>query len=299
MLALASLLLWAGGDYRPTESDVAIASFRFNLLAWEAGNVFDKWYHELVALLPWNSPPPRGESIALAQDFFRLGEEERRLEGDLLTVGETSAEADDFRRRLSEIHQQQSGTRAAVERFIEREISDILVDEGFSSRIGAILPPVDTVFDHSPSLLVTSPRDRIFRQESVLLRHGIRPGDRALLEDTTLRERDLSAIVVNTGGIGSFPTVVSSSSSLHHALTTVAHEWLHNWFFFQPLGQHFWDSPEMTTLNETAATLGGWEFGDRVYETMTGIVVDRSPPAPPREPDPDAFDFNARCGRPG
>jgi hypothetical protein len=73
----------------------------------------------------------------------------------------------------------------------------------------------------------------------------------------------------------------------------VAHEWLHNWFFFQPLGQHFWDSPEMTTLNETAATLGGWEIGDRVYETMTGIVVDRSPPAPPREPDPDAFDFNA------
>ena len=293
VLALASLLLWAGRDYRPTESDVAIASFRFNLLAWEAGNVFDKWYHELVALLPWNSPPPRGERIAQAQDFFRLGEEERRLEGDLLTVGDTSAEADDFRRRLSEIHQQQSGTRAAVERFIEREISDILDDEGFSSRIGAILPPVDTVFDHSPSLLVTSPRDRIFRQESVLLRHGIRPGDRALLEDTTLRERDLSAIVVNTGGIGSFPTVVSSSSSLHHALTTVAHEWLHNWFFFQPLGQHFWDSPEMTTLNETAATLGGWEIGDRVYETMTGIVVDRSPPAPPREPDPDAFDFNA------
>ena len=293
VLALASLLLWAGRDYRPTESDVAIASFRFNLLAWEAGNVFDKWYHELVALLPWNSPPSRGESISLAQDFFRLGEEERRLEGDLLTVGETSEEADDFRRRLSEIHQQQSGTRAAVERFIEREISDILDDEGFSSRIGAILPPVDTVFDHSPSLLVTSPRDRIFRQESVLLRHGIRPGDRALLEDTTLRERDLSAIVVNTGGIGSFPTVVSSSSSLHHALTTVAHEWLHNWFFFQPLGQHFWDSPEMTTLNETAATLGGWEIGDRVYETMTGIVVDRSPPVPPREPDPDAFDFNA------
>ena len=292
VLALASLLLWAGRDYRPTESDVAIASFRFNLLAWEAGNVFDKWYHELVALLPWNSPPSREESIVLAQDFFRLGEEERRLEGDLVTVGETSAEADDFRRRLSEIHQQQSGTRAAVERFIEREISDILVDEGFSSPIGAILPPVDTVFDHSPSLLVTSPRDRIFRQESVLLRHGIRPGDRALLEDMTLRERDLSAIVVNTGGIGSFPTVVSSSSSLHHALTTVAHEWLHNWFFFQPLGQHFWDSPEMTTLNETAATLGGWGIGDRVYEAMTGIVVDRSPPAPPREPDPDAFDFN-------
>ena len=293
VLALIALLLWAGKDYRPSEADVAVASFRFNLLAWEVGNVFDKWYHELVSLLPWNSPPSRQESIALADEFFRLGREERRLEGEILTVPDSSPEASDIRQRLDEIHHRQTETRAAVELFIEREISEILVDEGFASRIGAILPPVDTVFGHSPGLLVTSPRDRIFRQDNVLLRHGIRPDDRAWLEDMTLQERDLSAIVVNTGGIGSFPSVVSSGSSLHHALTTVAHEWLHNWFFFQPLGQHFWDNPDMTTLNETAATLGGWEIGDRAYEAMTGIVVDRSPPAPPGERDPNAFDFSS------
>ena len=293
VVALAALLLWTGKDYRPTESDVAIASFRFNLLAWEAGNVFDKWYHELVALLPWSSPSPREESIALAEEFFRLGGEERRLESELLTVDDASPEADGIRQRLAEIHRQQTGTRAAVERFIEREISDILVDEGFASRIGAILPPVDTTFGHSPALLVTSPRDRIYRQDNILLRHGVRPDDREALEDITLRERDLAAIVVNTGGIGTYPSVVSSGSSLHHALTTVAHEWLHNWFFFQPLGQHFWDSPDMTTLNETAATLGGWEIGDRAYEAMTGIVTDRSPGPPSRERDPNAFDFSA------
>ena len=290
---LAALLLWAGKDYRPTETEVAVASHRFNLLAWEVGNVFDKWYHELVALLPWNSPSPREERIELAEEFFLLGQEERRLEGELLTVGESSPEADSIRRRLDEIHEQLNIIRPAVEQTVEREISDVLAAEGFSSRIGAILPPVDTVLGHAPTLLVTSPRDRIFRLENTLLRHGIRPDDREALEQLTLDERDLSAIVVNIGGVGTFPSVVSSGSSLHHALTTVAHEWLHNWFFFQPLGQHFWDSPDMTTLNETAATLGGWEIGDRAYEAMTGIKFERQPPAPPAERDPNAFDFNS------
>ena len=289
---VAALLLWAGRDYRPTETEVAVASYRFNLLAWEAGNVFDKWYHELVALLPWNSPLPRGERIALAEEFFRIGEEERRLEGELLTVGDASREAESIRQRLAEIHERQDSIRPIVEQTVEREISDVLVAEGFSSRIGAILPPVDTALIPAPALLVTSPRDRIFRLENTLLRHGIRPDDREALERLTLEERNLSAIVVNIGGVGTFPSVVSSGSSLHHALTTVAHEWLHNWFFFQPLGQHFWDSPDMTTLNETAATLGGWEIGDRAYEAMTGIKFERKPPAPPAERDPNAFDFS-------
>ncbi len=292
-VSLAALLLWAGRDYRPTETEIAVASYRFNLLAWEAGNAFDKWYHELVALLPWNSPLPRERRIALAEEFFRIGEEERRLEGELLTLEESAPEAESLRRRLSELHDRHTGIRPDVEQIVEREISTVLTEEGFSSRIGAILPPVDTVLDHAPALLVTSPRDRIFRLENTLLRHGIRPGEREALERQTLDERDLSAIVVNIGGVGTFPSVVSSESSMHHALTTVAHEWLHNWFFFQPLGQHFWDSPDMTTLNETAATLGGWEIGDRAYEAMTGIKFERKPPTPPAERDPNAFDFNA------
>ena len=291
--AVVALLLWSGKDYRPTESEIAIAPYRFNLLAWEAGNVPDKWYHELLTLLPWNSTPPRAERIALAEEFFRIGQEGRQLEGQLLTVPESSTPSDEIRRRLDEIHARQDAIRPVVEQTLEREISSVLSEEGFSSRVGAILPPVDTVLDHSPTLLVTSPRDRIFRQDNILLQHGVRPDEREELEAITMQERNLSAIVVNTGGLGTFPTVVSSRSSLHFALTTVAHEWLHNWFFFQPLGQHFWDSPDMTTLNETAATLGGWEIGDRAYEAMTGIVYERQPPGPRPDRPTNAFDFSA------
>lgn len=291
-VALASLVLWAGKDYRPAEDEVAIAPFRFNLLAWEAGNVFDKWYHELVALLPWNSPLPRDQRIAQAEEFFRLAQEERRLEGELVSLGAFSPESEGINGRLAKVRDSLDKARPAVEQTIEREVSSILVEEGFASRIGAILPPVDTVLSRSPSLLVTSPRDRILRQDNILLQHGVLPEDRELLENITLEESGLSAIVVDTGGIGTFPSVISSGTSLHHALTVVAHEWLHNWFFFHPLGQHFWDNPDMIALNETAATLGGWEIGDRAYEAMTGIRFERKPPAPRAERDPNAFDFS-------
>ena len=291
-VAIAALLLWGGRDYRPTETEAVIASYRFNLLSWELGNILDKWHRQLSGLLPWNSPPPREERVALVEEFFRLGEELRRLESELLIVA-GSPEAEGVRKRIGEIEERRGKTRPAVEQTVEEEISAVLAGEGFASRIGAILPPVDTVFDRSPALLVTSPRDRIFRQGNTLLHHGISRDERNSLEKRILQERNLSAIVENTGGIGTFPTVVSSVSSMHHAITTVAHEWLHNWFFFHPLGQHFWDSPEMTTLNETAATMGGWEIGDRAYEAMTGIVIDRKPPSPPAARDPGAFDFNA------
>jgi hypothetical protein len=75
-------------------------------------------------------------------------------------------------------------------------------------------------------------------------------------------------------------------------VVTTAHEWLHHWFFFQPLGQHFWDTSQMTTLNETAATLGGRAIGDRAFTAMTGERIVRDPPSPPAL-DPEAFDFDA------
>ena len=246
----------------------------------------------MVALLPWNSPLPRDQRIAQAEEFFRLAQEERRLEGELVALGAFSPESEGINSRLAKVRDSLDRARPAVEQTIEREVSSILVEEGFASRIGAILPPVDTVLSRSPSLLVTSPRDRILRLDNILLQQGVLPDERDMLERITLEERGLSAIVVDTGGVGTFPSVISSGTTLHHALTVVAHEWLHNWFFFQPLGQHFWDNPDMIALNETAATLGGWEIGDRAYEAMTGIRFDRKPPSPPSERDPNAFDFS-------
>jgi len=123
------------------------------------------------------------------------------------------------------------------------------------------------------------------------LKPGISGAVRGELEDLILREDNVSAIIVSTGGVATYPSVVSVSGSLRDALAITAHEWLHHWFFFQPVGQHFWDNADMTTINETAASIGGEIIGDRAFTAMTGEVVTWEPSAEPE--DPDAFDFES------
>ena len=53
-------------------------------------------------------------------------------------------------------------------------------------------------------------------------------------------------------------------------MRTAAHEWLHNYWFFKPLGRNMWDSSQMYTLNETAADIAGNEIGQQAFELIHG-----------------------------
>ena len=286
------LVLAAGyGDFRPSSFDLTVAPYKYSLLRWETSNFLDKWLHKLSDLMPWTTEPSREERFSQIREFFDLGQEMRELEQQLLDTPPGGEAEPRLRAQIEGISQRRYEIRATVEESIESEISKVLTQEGFASRIGLIFPPVDTVFARSPGVLVLSPRDRIHRQESILMKPGLSGETRDRIEDQILEDRNLAALVESTGGVAAFPSVVSESGGLRHAVVTASHEWLHHWFFFQPLGQHFWDNSDMTTLNETAATLGGEAIGDRVFTAITGEQVDRDtqPPAPV---DPSAFDFN-------
>ena len=295
---LAALVLAAGhGDYRPTTLDLAVGPHKYSVVGWELSHFLDKWVHKLADLMPWTSEPSRQERIEMVQEFFALGEMMRELErqlhfpgaGDGVPASEGEVQA--LRVDVSALHERREGMQAAVEETIESEISAVLSQEGFASRIGLIFPPVDTVFTRSPGVLILSPRDRIHRQQTILMKPGLSDATKDQIEEDIFKKENLSALVDSTGGVAAFPSVVSESGGLHHAMVITAHEWLHHWFFFQPLGQHFWDSSRMTTLNETAATLGGRAIGDRAFTAMTGEQVVREP-EPPVPPDPNAFDFD-------
>ncbi len=289
MLSVATLVLLGavqGGDNR-SASEIAVAPHKYSLLRWEVDHFMDKWVNKFQDILPWNSEPPREERFAQAQEFFDLGARIRELEREL----PAGSGSQSLTQRIKELRQRRSGMQPAVEETMESEISAVLAQEGLSSRIGLIFPPVDTVYARSPGVLIISPRDRIVQVDSTLLKPGIPDPERERLEDLIFREDGMSALIVSTGGVATYPSVVSASGTLHDALVTTAHEWLHHWFFFQPLGQHFWDNADMTTLNETAATIGGRIIGDRAFTAMTGEVFDREPSD--SELDPDGFDFNA------
>ena len=290
LLSVVTLVLLgaANGSGNPSASEVAIAPHKYSLLRWELAHFSDKWVEKFQDILPWNSEPSREERIALAQDFFELGGQIRDLEKRLAAEGDDGGLADE----IADLRERRREIQPRVEETLESEISSVLVEEGFSSRIGVIFPPVDTVYARSPGVLVRSPRDQIVQTSTTLLKPGIDDAERERLEELVFQEEDVSAIIVNTGGVATYPSVVSDSGSLHGALVITAHEWLHHWLFFQPLGQHFWDNADMTTINETVATIGGEIIGDRALEAMTGEVIHREP-ASEGPVDPDRFDFTA------
>jgi len=49
-------------------------------------------------------------------------------------------------------------------------------------------------------------------------------------------------------------------------LKLAAHEWLHQYLFFHPLGSHYFDNATLRTLNETVANIGGREIAGLVQQ---------------------------------
>ena len=296
---LALLLLTAGhGGHRHDAVDALVAPYRYSLVDWELSNFFDKWARKSIDLLPWREDLDREARNDLVREFFSLGRELSELRHRLDYHASTGESAPGM--SPESLQDAIAGTEArrreilpAVEEAVESEISAVLAVEGFESGIGLVLPPVDTVFTSSPGVLILSPRDRIHRQSTLLLEPGMSDEDKERIESAYFHEKGLSALVERTGGVAVYPSVVSDQGDMRYSLIVTAHEWLHHWFFFRPLGRNFWASPEMTTLNETAATLGGEEIGERAFAAMTGrpILRETKQEMPPT-PKPGAFNFS-------
>ncbi len=304
LLLLSGLLLTVGGgDYRPSAVDLAAAPYRYSIVAWELNHLPDNALRRLAALWPGREELPRPERLAQAQEFFALGQEQRRWARRQRqntvayrppTVQELTA--------LSRRERRREELRPAAEATVEAELSRILAAQGITAPWGGVFPPVDAVFGGPPSVLVVSPRERIARQQSVLLRPGLSATVKGDIEEELLRAANLSALVEDTGGLSVYPSIVLDTVGLRYALEITAHEWLHQWLFFRPLGRNFQASPEMLTLNETVASVAGAELGDLAWAAMTGqprlpnpITAAASSDQPPPLPVVPAggFDFTA------
>ncbi|MCZ6534853.1 MAG: hypothetical protein O6914_02600 [Chloroflexi bacterium] len=294
-MTLALVVLTAGqGGYALSQLDATVAPYRWGLVEWEVSHFLNKWRYRIREAMPWHNPPAKEEGLLEA--FFRLNQEINDMERELVVVrddgSKSEAEAAEAKEEVEKLQKQRSRLKPQVEERLEGEISNILAKEGFESRIGLIWPPVDVELVTPPSVLVISPRDVIARQRDIKLRPGLEVEDRESLEDEIFQEQDMSALVVNIGGIATYPSIVTTNSGLRHALVTTAHEWLHQYWFFRPLGWNYWRDSNTTTLNESAANLAGRELGERAYEAITGEKIERPQELEePRDTPEDEFDF--------
>jgi hypothetical protein len=192
---------------------------------------------------------------------------------------------------------QQVHDRPAVEQVIERQVGQVLAEEGFG--LGSLaLPPVQFAFVEPPKKLVVSPRDRIETIYARMLDATISLEEVERGEQTIRHDQNLSAYVTNIGGLGAYPAMVIDNASLEWILSTVAHEWVHNYLTFFPLGFNYGANSDTIIINETVADIVGNEVG---AEALRRFYPDLAPPPPPLAaegeasplPRPRTFDFGA------
>jgi peptidoglycan/xylan/chitin deacetylase (PgdA/CDA1 family) len=246
----------------------------------------------------------RQEQLANVKTFFILGEKVRQLQGSLeravaLADADSARATDpeDIQRELNVVLDHREALRPRVEETLEAEISAVLAEMGVIRRVGPLRwPPVDFTFEPAPLVLVTSPREEVKRMTDLLLRAGIPVLELGELEAEVEAEEELSALIVQVGGIATYPASVTPNGSLHTTLSIASHEWLHHHLTFTSLGQRWWQGGDIQSINETLANIAGEEIGDATLTRLTGQLTERAPYQPPSlepdvPPEPGVFDF--------
>ena len=306
-LALLLLALLGLGDdvLRLNPAQRVALPYRYSLLGWEIGNLPDKWVHRVATAFPWSSLSAT-ERRAAVSEYFRLGGEINALRAELegavaQTQGAAAASVERIEAELQQLRDSRKSLRNDVEEVLEAAISDVVVEEGISSWGELVLPPVDIRLGQPPRLLVTSPRDRIFRADDVLLSSDVNLRESEEMERALMEDWDLSGLVTGIGGVATYPASIVNTLSLQGTLRLASHEWVHHFLFFRPLGMNIYSSPEMQTLNETFSEIAEREIGDRAFEKLGGepdpvpSSTEVEPTDAPEKPEQEdgRFDFDS------
>ena len=199
------------------------------------------------------------------------------------------------RQQLADLDAERARLGPLAESIIQSQISEIVVELGLTYG-GQPLPPVLYHSSPLPTALIVSPREEIKQLHNISLEPDINVDQRTNLENQVDQALDVSSLIVDVGGIGVYPTMVTETSNLNFLTEVVAHEWVHNFLTLRPLGLNYYASPELRTMNETAASIAGAEIGRAVLERFYPELVPPPPPPEvaeePGEPaPPPAFDF--------
>ena len=175
-----------------------------------------------------------------------------------------------------------------VERIVEGYVRDAVVEAGLErplplfGGVKVLWPPVDIELTSPPMLLVRSPRDEIRRAGDTLLKSDLGVDEIQRIEART-DDGDSVSLVVAIGGLAAYPAIVLEDRSYGSVLRLAAHEWVHHYLAFYPLGEA-WGSREGTTLNETVAHVAEREIA-RIARELHPLDLDPAVDgrAPPRE----------------
>ena len=254
------------------------AKYTYDLVGWHLANSHSKWTHWIRGLIPGIGMTESERMEAIGQ-YFDLGAEIGQLNSQLesaIASGDGDAELSELEDLLQRHRAMRLALRNDVEEAVESEISTVIGTQRLGLTGEVVFPPVDVRLEAPPMVLVTSPRDRIERLGDVLLDSDLGIQSRKEVEEKVSTELDLSALVLEVGGVATYPASVHHGADLRSTLRLAAHEWIHHYLFLKPLGRNPYASAELMVLNETVASIAGDEIGDLAYATMQSRMPKKS-----------------------
>jgi hypothetical protein len=267
---------------------------------------FLRWLPSLVLLVPLLFGPPtlptevRIRDLAAPSSFRLLDWETQHVteQAGTLWTGLTSVVAPSQtdvdtlhayfgdRARRADLR---PAAQSALERVVSRAYMDAGVNKSQPISLASLFPPVLVALTPPPNILVISPRTELRVISSSVLQPMDVPAQEQL--EASADSNDVSSLVAPIGGIATYPSMVLEDDSAQQVLSSVAHEWLHQYLIFYPLGAGYWSSQQTREINETTADLVGQELGGQL---ATSLDLNPPAPAPPAGARPrPTFDFRA------
>jgi hypothetical protein len=282
----------------------------FNYLSWMGKAALLKLRSDSIGL-PYTFDSAAQKQIVteytqLTQQIFEKEYQLEKIYADAAITDKELASAS-LRTELAGMYMRQTKLSPLTEAILQAQVSQVLADIGLTTAG----QPVPDVLYHStplPMALVVSPRNTIEQTANISIETDLPLDEIATLESRVDEGLDVSSLVVDIGGVGVYPTMVMRSTDLNWLLSTVAHEWIHNYLTLRPLGMLYGETPELRTMNETTASIAGNEIGALVIERFYPELIRASLPdsltplklvsAPLGHPEPGdslrpPFDFRA------
>ena len=268
---------------------------KFSITGWE----FNALWEEAINAISGKDKETYDE-VGKVMEYSSIYEQIKTMRSEIKTAksGDTPDNLTSLEAELNRLQEQKLALTDTVEKIIEKQVREILSDEGIYNpliSLKANFPPVNFKLEKPPYLLVISPRDRIESMRTITLRQSISLEDMESIEDE-VDKLGVSSLVVNLGGLAAYPTIVTDDADLRFIIDTAVHEWLHQYLAFKPLGfRYFLDSVgisrnyDIATMNETLAGIVSKEIGSVIFEKYYPGYEDRTNQNQTSESD---FDFN-------
>lgn len=257
----------------------------FDFSSWEFTALARKFSYRLVGPHRFLDDEMQAQFVL---DYLDKVREAHRLESEIERIFTDPEVTDpqfvsqDIVDNLEDLRKEMSAEAPITEAILEDQVSGVLHKGGFDSPL-SVFPSVRGLFTPLPYILIVSHREVIASVYQQQLVTGLTAAQQDEIENLVTEQfPNFSSYTTSIGGLAVYPAMLLESSSIDWVADVMAHEWVHHYLAFYPLGWNYLKSGEARTINETVASLlgvwAGQEIIDQYYAQF--LVREKALPNP-------------------